>query len=105
MDRPTLSRADVERVLVAAAPRIQALGVRRLALFGSFGRDEATPHSDVDLLVEFEPARKSFDAFADLGDLLETLLDRTVELVTPESVSPFFRPHILRGARDIIRPA
>lgn len=73
---------------------MQALGVRRLGLFGSFVRGEARPESDVDIWVEFEPGRKTFDNFMELAFLLEELFQRPVELVTPESISPYFRPYI-----------
>jgi len=63
---------------------ITSLGVRRLALFGSVVRNEARPDSDVDVLVEFDPARKTFDNFLALSELLERLLDHRVELVTTE---------------------
>lgn len=50
------SRADVQDRLQAVQAEIFGLGVRRLALFGSVRRDTARPDSDVDQLVEFEPA-------------------------------------------------
>ena len=46
-------------------------------------------------LVEFEVGRKTFDAFMKLAFLLEDLFDRRVELITPESLSPYISPHIL----------
>ncbi|HEX9116040.1 MAG TPA: nucleotidyltransferase family protein [Anaerolineae bacterium] len=76
-------------------PRLQALGVKRLGLFGSFVRSEQRAESDVDLLVEFQPGQKTFDHFMQLGFLLEELFGRPVELVTPESLSPYIRPHVL----------
>ncbi len=75
--------------------RIRALGVKRLGLFGSFVRDQQRSESDVDLLVEFEQGQKSFDNFIELAFLLEDLLQRRVELLTPESLSPYIGPHIL----------
>ena len=57
------------------------------------------------MLVEFEPGHKSFDNLIDLGDLLERLLGRRVELVTLESLSPFLKPHILADAIDVVRAA
>ena len=74
---------------------IRAFGVRRLGLFGSFVRGEQRAESDVDLLVEFDHGRKTFDAFMRLAFYLEDLLGRRVELVTPESLSPYIGPHIL----------
>ena len=61
---------------------LRGLGVARLGLFGSFVRDEATPESDVDILVEFEAGKKGFAAFMELAFWLEDALQRPVELVT-----------------------
>ncbi len=75
---------------------IGAFGVRRLGLFGSFVREQQGHESDVDILVEFAPGAKTFDAFMQLAFFLEALFGRRVELVTPESLSPYIGPHILR---------
>jgi predicted nucleotidyltransferase len=75
---------------------IRSFGVKRLGLFGSFVRGEQDNESDVDFLVEFLPDRKTFDSFIHLAFYLEELLQRRVELVTPESLSPFIGPHILK---------
>jgi hypothetical protein len=100
-----LTRADVLSRLATAQAEILSLGVRRLALFGSVQRNAARPDSDVDVLVEFQPSEKTYDHFLALGDLLEQLFGRRVELVTPESLSPFFGPHILAEAMDVLRAA
>jgi predicted nucleotidyltransferase len=105
MTKPPLKRAEVIERVRAAEQRIAALGVRRLALFGSVVRDEARADSDVDLLVEFAPARKTFDNFLALSELLEHLLDHPVELLTIESLSPYIGPHILAEAEDVVRTA
>ncbi len=100
-----ISRAEAEASLLTAKAEILALGVRRLALFGSVQRDAARADSDVDVLVEFLPGKKSYDHFLALGDLLERVLGRPVELVTAESLSPFLKPYILAEARDVVRAA
>lgn len=74
----------------------KALGVRRLGLFGSFVRGEQTGESDVDILVEFEPGRKTFDNFIQTVFLLEQLLGPQIDVVTPEAISPYLKPHIMR---------
>jgi predicted nucleotidyltransferase len=91
--------------LRSAAGDIRSLGVRRFALFGAVVRDEARADSDVDILVEFDPRRKTFDTFLMLADLLESLLDHPVELVTTEALSPYIAPHILAEAEDVLRAA
>ena len=102
MIAPAPTRAHVESCLKGLYGDLVQLGVRRLALFGSVARDEATRDSDIDVLVEFEPGQKSFDRFMALADLLEDVLGHAVELVTPESLSPFLKPHILASARDVV---
>ena len=69
--------------------------MRRLGLFGSFVRGCQTGDSDVDLLVEFEPGRKTYDNFIGLAELLENLLRRPVDLLTTDSLSPYIGPRIL----------
>jgi len=76
--------------------QIRNLGVRRLGLFGSFVRRQQDDDSDIDVLVEFESGRKTFDNFMHLALFLEELFGRRVELVTPEALSPYIGPHILR---------
>lgn len=71
-------------------------GVRRFGLFGSFVRGEQSRGSDVDILVEFESGKKTFVNFMHLAFFLEEVLGRKVDLLTPESLSPFIGPRILR---------
>jgi len=94
-------KSEVLRRIRSVEPEIRALGVRRLALFGSLLRDDPRPDSDVDLLVEFQIGAKSFDSFMKLADLLEASLQRSVELVTVEALSPYIGPKIQQSATDV----
>lgn len=105
MTRTPLSRRDAEARINAIAPAIRELGVERLALFGSVLRDQANPESDVDLLVQFAPRQKTFARFEALADLLEDELERRVELITFEALSPILGPRILAEAEDVLRAA
>jgi uncharacterized protein len=100
-----LTREEAIRRLQNAEPEIRALGVERLALFGSVLRNEARANSDIDLLVGFAPGAKSFDRFLALSELLEERLGRRVEVVTTEALSPFLGPRILAEAEDVLRAA
>lgn len=71
-----------------------AHGVRRIGIFGSHARGEARAESDIDLIVEFDAGKKSYDNFIELCFFLEELLGRKVDLLTPESLSPFIRPYV-----------
>jgi len=90
------SKASILQTLRDNERLIESLGVKRLGLFGSFLRGEEQQTSDVDFLVEFQPEKKTFDNFIRLSFLLEDLLRRRVELVTPESLSPYIGPKTLR---------
>jgi len=100
-----LTRQSAVELLTGSEQEIRALGVDRLALFGSVSRDEAGPESDVDVLVQFRPGTKSFGRFLELSELLERRLGRPVELVTIEALSPFIGPRILEQAHDVLRAA
>jgi predicted nucleotidyltransferase len=63
----------------------------------SIARGEATTTSDVDFLVNMDPGRSFLDLCA-LGDDLEDLLGRKVDLVTEPAISPFLRARILGEA-------
>lgn len=74
--------------------------IRKLALFGSFLRDDFGPDSDIDVLVEFEPGQTvGFFKLFDLEEELSKLFGgRKVELNTPNSLSRYFRQEILNRA-------
>ena len=96
-----MQRDEALRILAAHRDEIRALGVTSLALFGSVARDEAGPESDVDLLVELDPAAHiGLFRFVEIQLFLEDLLNRPVDLVTRASLVPELREGILREAVD-----
>ncbi len=95
------TKQELLTILIGHQRQLQALGVRRLGLFGSFVRNEPTPNSDIDLLVEFETGQKNFDNFMQVSFFLEDLLHRRIELLTPESLSPYLAPHILKEVEHV----
>ncbi|MDE2749148.1 MAG: nucleotidyltransferase family protein [Chloroflexota bacterium] len=76
--------------------------ILRLSVFGSAARNELTPESDIDLLVEYEPeARISlFDLGGHLMDF-QDIVGRKVDLVTPKGLCPYIRDDVLDEARLI----
>ena len=71
----------------------------RLRAFGSVLRDDFTPESDVDLIVEFEPGtRIGLISLMGLQRQLGELLGRRVDLNTPDMLSKYFRDRVLRRA-------
>ncbi len=60
--------------------------VRRMALFGSAARGEATEASDIDILVEVDPSIGL--GFVTLAERLEQSLGRKVDLVSRRAIKP-----------------
>ena len=89
-------KKDLFDLLAKHQEQLKQFGVKRWGVFGSFARGQQNTCSDVDILVEFEQGKKSFDNFMHLAFFLEEQVGRRVELVTPESLSPHIGPHILR---------
>jgi predicted nucleotidyltransferase len=75
--------------------------IRWLVLFGSVLRDDFTPESDIDVLIEFEPNHIPGLAFFGMQDDLSNLLGRQVDLYTPDSLSRHLRPQALANAETL----
>ena len=90
------SRIPIDRPAIEAFCRRHH--VRRLALFGSVLRDDFTPESDVDVLVEFEPGFVPGFGFFSMEEELSTILGRKVDLNTPGFLSRYFRDKVLTEA-------
>jgi predicted nucleotidyltransferase len=87
-------REDVLSLIEQNQAALKKPGVRRLGLFGSCARGEATAESDLDFVVEFSD--KSFDVYMDLKSFLEDLFKSRVDLVTVSSIKPRLLPIIQR---------
>jgi len=73
--------------------------IRRLSFFGSVLRDDFTPDSDVDVLVEFEPdIPVGYFALAAMEAELSQILGRRADLRTPAELSRYFRDAVLAEA-------
>ncbi len=70
----------------------------RLAFFGSVLRDDFSPESDVDVLVEFEEGHVPGLAFFAMETELAEIIGHKVDLNTPRFLSPYFRNEILAHA-------
>ena len=90
-----------EPVIAPVVEQLRAAGVVRLGIFGSVARGDARPDSDVDALVRFVPSARSIDNLLAVGDALERVFNRRVDLVTEDSLSPYIAPHIMRDVRYV----
>jgi predicted nucleotidyltransferase len=93
-----MQRARIAIPTDAVADFCRRHHIRWLALFGSVLRDDFTDASDVDVLVEFDPAHIPGFAFFDMQRELSEILGRRVDLNTIEFLSPYFRDEVLQEA-------
>lgn len=92
-----MQKERVLYVLRSCLPRLKALKVQSVAVFGSTARDEAGVDSDVDVLIEFSE-RANFDRYMEVKFLLEDLLGKRVDLVTRGALKPRMRPQVEQEA-------
>jgi uncharacterized protein len=73
--------------------------IRRLAFFGSVLRDDFTPESDVDVLVEVDPGTLiGLIGLAGVENEMSRMVGRKVDLNTAGCLSPYFRDEVLQDA-------
>ncbi len=76
--------------------------IRQLALFGSVLREDFSPDSDVDILVEFEPdTQVGFMALSGMQFELSEIFQRPVDLVPRQGLKPKIKDNILSCAQVI----
>jgi hypothetical protein len=84
-----LLKARRERIIQFAVDH----GAHNVRVFGSVARGEASSTSDVDLLVEMDKGRSLLDLI-ELSQELESFLERKVDILTDEGLSPYLEQHI-----------
>ena len=79
--------------------QIKGFGVEKIGLVGSYIQNRQKADSDIDILVQFEKGRKTFDNYMSLKFFLENLFERKVDLVISEAVKPDLKPQILGSVK------
>ena len=77
--------------------------ILKMSLFGSVLRNDFPPHSDIDVLVEFEPGRTPGFGFVRIQRELSEMLERKVDLNTPGFLCHHIRDRVLSEAEVIYR--
>lgn len=93
MNVEALIREKRQQIIRVAATH----GAYNVRVFGSAARGQASPSSDIDLLVELEPGRSLLDHVALVQDL-EDLLGRRVDVVTERSLHWYIRDRVIEEA-------
>jgi len=91
-----VNKQEIITLLKENSDQLQKFGVSRIGVFGSFATGQQTLGSDIDLVVEFDVGQKNFRNFMGTASFTENLLGRKVDLLTPQSMSPYLAPHITK---------
>jgi uncharacterized protein len=88
-----MNSSEVLETLRRSEASLRARGVRRAALFGSLARGDNQPDSDIDIMVEIDPAARItvFD-YVGLKEYIAGLFDGPVDVVSRDNLKPYVRP-------------
>lgn len=85
---------------VKNSPHLEA--IKSVAIFGSYVNGTPKEDSDIDVLIDFEPkATIGFFALSDIKNNFEAFLHKTVDLLTPQAISKYFRDEVLAQAEYV----
>jgi len=77
-------------------------GILKVGLFGSYVRGDESEKSDIDLLIDFDPAHENFDNYMAVSNILEQLFkNEKLEIVTKNGLSPYIGPKILKEVQYV----
>ena len=92
-----MNKDEVINKLRAHEPELKAAGIVRLAVFGSVARGDNSQESDVDLLADFDKAKRyNLLTMGRLENQLSDLLGTRVELSSPEWLTESVKDQVLR---------
>ncbi len=81
-----MKKEEILNLLRSHKKELEKFGVKKIGIFGSFIRGEASSGSDVDVVVEFEKGKATFKNFGGLVEYLENLFGRPVDILTPYGI-------------------
>ena len=95
----TMTKDEVLAALRAREPDLRVKSVARAALFGSVARGEQDPESDIDILVELDPAaRLGLWEYARIVDFIEDMFSTKVDVASRTSLKVHVRQSAERDA-------
>ncbi len=89
-----------EELFEKIAQVLKNKGARKIAIFGSYARNEQKPGSDIDVIVEFS-GRKSLLELVRIERELSEILGIRVDLLTEKSISPYLIDSIKKEMESI----
>lgn len=96
-----MTTGQIKTILQQLKPELaKRYGLSYLALFGSYARQEETPESDIDLLVDFEKM-PGLITFIQIEEELEAALHHRVDMVPKRKLKKEIQPYVQRDLIEI----
>ena len=98
----TMKRATVLHRLSLVKARLEEFGVSSVGLFGSTVREENTPSSDIDILIDFADGQETYTNYLSACELLQQTFSRNkLDVITKKGLSPYIGQTILNEAQYV----
>ena len=94
MDSNLILKEDIKVKIISILVKH---GIKRILVFGSHARNEATPTSDLDLIVDFPEGTSLLDHVGIEIELSEAL-NMKIDLLSRNGISPYIKNHVLKEA-------
>ncbi|MBN1902412.1 nucleotidyltransferase family protein [Candidatus Sumerlaeota bacterium] len=96
-----LTKDKITMILKENRPFLASeFGVKRIGLFGSYVKDSPAETSDVDIIVEFD--RPIGFRFAEFSEYLESILGKSVDVITPAGIQGIRIEGIAESIRESV---
>ena len=93
MDGELANRQDILARLRENEIALRARGVTHAAVFGSCARGDNRPNSDIDIMIEVDPAAEiGIYEYVALKDYIAGLFGGRVDVVSRDGLKPYLRP-------------
>lgn len=90
-------QSNIDEIRKQVIPLCKKYNCKKIALFGSYAKGLEKDKSDVDILIE-PPPKLGIIRFASMKLDLQNALNREVDLLTYNSISPYMKESILKSA-------
>lgn len=91
-----ITKSDIVKTIQENMKEIKTYGIKKIGIFGSMATASNTEESDIDILVEFQKDKKTFDNYMELKFFLEELFHRKVDLVIEDALKSRIKDTVLK---------
>ncbi len=93
---------EILNILIASKSVLNKYGVNKLGLFGSSLYGKASENSDIDILIDFESEKETFNNYMEVCAYLEEKFKgKKLDIVSEKGLSPFIGPYILKEVKYV----